>query len=280
MSEREREMTKGNEKKKLRTRLVRSVRIPMIALVPVFFLLYGPLKGEAPLENPKPMTEESIKAGRDVFFEYCAGCHGRRADGRGLQSLNLEPRPQNLRNAEFVDYLTDDRIYTSVAGGVRGTAMPPFELLISADKRWDVANYIRSLTAGDATGLPNSVAYQKVDSDIRNPLPETEQGLSEGRNLYMNYCASCHGAKGDGRGVIAPNLIPAPRNLVVVISFGERPFIDYLTDARIYDSVTNGVPGTSMLPWIGVLDDEERWRIIQYLRARADAVREKGDVVF
>lgn len=95
-----------------------------------------------------PSTPESIAAGKAVFFEYCAGCHGRRADGRGPQSLNLEPRPQNLRNAPFVAYLSDDRMYGSISGGVRGTAMPAFELMITADKRWQVIHYIRSLQGG------------------------------------------------------------------------------------------------------------------------------------
>jgi hypothetical protein len=66
-----------------------------------------------------------------------------------------------------------------------------------------------------------------------------------------------------------------PRNLVVVTSWGEKPFIDYLTDARLYDSVTNGVPGTSMLPWIAVLSDDMRWHVINFLRSRANEERDK-----
>lgn len=220
-------------------------------------------------ENPRPMTEASVVSGKEVFFEYCAGCHGRRADGRGLQALNLDPKPQNLRNAEFVVYLTDERAFSSIAGGVRGTSMQPFELLVSEERRWDAINYIRSLTKGDATGIPNSVAYQEIPAELKNPVPESAESASRGNKLYLNYCASCHGAQADGKGLIAPNLVPAPRNLVKVISFGERPFIDYLTDARLYDSITNGVPGTSMQPWIKVCTDEDRWHIINHLRSEA-----------
>ena len=85
-----------------------------------------------------PVTPESIRAGESVFFEYCSGCHGRRADGRGPESLNLDPKPQNLRNAQFVKHLSDERIYTSVSGGVRGTAMPAWELALPAERRWNV----------------------------------------------------------------------------------------------------------------------------------------------
>ncbi len=227
--------------------------------------------------NPVQPTEESVKTGEDIFLNYCAGCHGSRADGRGEQALNLSPKPQNLRNAPFVSYLSDHRIYTSIAGGVRGTSMPAFDLLIAAEKRWHVINYIRSLTADDRLNIPNSIARQQVAEDLKNPVPPAEESIASGRKLYMNYCANCHGPDADGAGVIAVNLSPVPRNLVVISSWGENPFIDYFSDARMYDSITNGVPGTSMLPWIGVFSDRQRWDIINYLRTQAGKRIEKID---
>ena len=220
--------------------------------------------GGAPVSPP--VTPESIRAGELVFFEYCSGCHGRRADGRGPESLNLDPKPQNLRNAQFVKHLSDERIYTSLSGGVRGTAMPAWELALSAERRWNVIHYIRSLTSDDTIALPNGIARQTVDPGAKNPLPVDERTSAAGRKIFLSYCASCHGQKADGHGILAPNLVPAPRNLVAVTSWGEKPFIEYLTDARVYDSVTNGVPGTSMQPWIGVLDDVQRWQAICFLR--------------
>ena len=171
----------------------------LTGLLPGFVMLPYLLRGDgvttrpAPRKNPTPMTAASISAGKATFFEYCSGCHGRRADGRGQQALNLDPRPQNLRNPEFVKYLTDERVFSSISGGVRGTAMPPFELTLSEEKRWDAINYIRSLTAGDSKGLPNSQKIQPVAPDTRNPLTRTPEVVQAGRTLFMNYCASCHG---------------------------------------------------------------------------------------
>jgi mono/diheme cytochrome c family protein len=221
------------------------------------------------------VTPESIRAGESVFFEYCSGCHGRRADGRGPESLNLDPKPQNLRNAQFVKHLSDERIYASVSGGVRGTAMPAWELNLSAERRWNVIHYIRSLTADDTISVPNSIARQPVDPGVKNPLQADEQSAAAGRKVFFSYCASCHGQKADGRGILAPNLIPAPRNLVAITSWGEKPFIEYLADARVYDSITNGVPGTSMQPWIGVLDDVQRWQAICFLRFEGEREKKK-----
>jgi len=233
------------------TRLHRvSHLVAVQGIIAAALALAGPLlaAGDGGAPAAPPSTPESVRAGEAVFFEYCAGCHGRRADGRGPESLNLDPRPQNLRNAQFVRHLTDERLYTSISGGVRGTAMPAWELELAAAKRWNVIHYIRSLTADDTITVPNGIAFQSVDPAAMNPLPADEANAAAGKRIFLNY----------------------PRNLVAVTSWGERPFISYLADARVYDSITNGVPGTSMQPWLGVLTDAERWQAICFLRHEGD----------
>jgi mono/diheme cytochrome c family protein len=219
--------------------------------------------------NPIERTAESIKRGEAVFFEYCSGCHGRRADGRGPQALNLVPKPQNLRNAAFTRSLSDERLFSSISGGVRGTSMPAFEMLYSAERRWDVINYVRSLTEDYALRIQNAPLAEKVPAEYPNPVPADERSVASGQKLFQEYCASCHGSKADGKGAVAASLTPRPRNLVVVTSWGESPFMNYLSDSRVYDSITNGVPGTSMSPWIQVTSAQERWHIINFLREEA-----------
>lgn len=224
--------------------------------------------------NPIEMTAESVEIGEGVFVEYCAGCHGRRADGRGRQSLNLNPKPQNLRNAPFVKYLTDERLYSSIAGGVRGTSMPAFDLILDQDRRWHVINYIRSLTAHYELDLPNAIVHRPISADATSPVAMDDAVVAIGKQKFSLYCVSCHGENGDGKGPVAANLVPAPRNLLVIASWGQKPFIDYLSDARLYDSIANGVPGTSMQPWGGVFADQEVWEIIQFLRFEASQQKE------
>lgn len=252
----------------------------LLILISSFMIIEHSLLAQSgnKLETPS-ITSESIKDGEATFFEYCSGCHGRRADGRGPQALNLKPKPQNLRNAQFVKYLTDERMYSSISGGVRGTSMAAFELTLSPNRRWNVIHYLRSLTSDDTLKLSNSIAYQTVLPDAANPINISESSISQGKRIFYNYCANCHGEKADGKGIIAPNLIPEPRNLVAITSWGEKPFIDYMSDARMFDSITNGIPGTSMLPWIGVLSDEERWQTINFLRAEAKKQLDKENEV-
>jgi mono/diheme cytochrome c family protein len=249
--------------------------VPMIIVGTALLLIISQMQlfGADEMKAP-PSTPESVAAGKAVFFEYCSGCHGRRADGRGPQSLNLVPKPQNLRNAQFVKYLSDERLYTSISGGVRGTAMTAFELTLTPEKRWHVIHYIRSLTADDPIRIPNGLDFQVVKGGTKNPVASSNESIATGKELFLNYCSNCHGPSADGKGIISPNLTPMPRNLVTVASWGEKPFIDYMPDSRLYESITNGVPGTSMSPWIKVMTDEERWSVINYLRDRAREERE------
>lgn len=40
-----------------------------------------------------------------------------------------------------------------------------------------------------------------------------DDDMAQGRALYLRYCASCHGIKGDGYGPVAPALKTAPADL-------------------------------------------------------------------
>jgi cytochrome c oxidase cbb3-type subunit I/II len=227
------------------------------------------------IKNPSPMDPESIKRGTEIFINFCSGCHGLRADGKGPQSYHLDPKPKNLRNAHFIQHLTDKRIFFSVSGGVRTTSMPAFELMLFEEQRWDAVNYVRSLTADEKITISNELAHVSVSEKIKNPLKASAKVIEEGKINFMYHCASCHGKKADGKGVTSVNLRPAPRNLVAIRSWGEKSFTSYMDDHWMFDSISNGVPGTSMAPWGAALNTEERWSIITYLRAEAASEKKR-----
>ncbi len=51
-----------------------------------------------PDTNPVAMSAESVARGEQIFLQRCTGCHGRKADGKGPNSLDILPHPRNLRN--------------------------------------------------------------------------------------------------------------------------------------------------------------------------------------
>jgi len=99
-----------------------------------------------PDHNPVASSASSIAHGEQIFLQRCTGCHGRKADGKGPNSLDILPHPRNLRNSWFVDRLTDRRMMESILYGVQGTAMPPWiDYGLSQQDVGDIMNFIRSL---------------------------------------------------------------------------------------------------------------------------------------
>jgi mono/diheme cytochrome c family protein len=76
---------------------------------------------------------------------------------------------------------------------------------------------------------------------------------------FQMLCARCHGTKGQGDGVIAPYLDPKPRDLT------KAAFMKTKSRERLIASVRNGVPGTSMAPWGGVLDEQAAGALVDWV---------------
>ena len=86
---------------------------------------------------------------------------------------------------------------------------------------------------------------------------ETRQGAY----IYQNYCAVCHGDKGDGQTRAKNGLNPPPRNYTTPEAAIE------LTRERMIHSVTNGRPGTAMIAWGSELSRAEIEGVVDYIRA-------------
>ena len=99
--------------------------------------------------NPIASSSESVNRGEGLFLQRCTGCHGRKADGKGPNSLDMLPRPRNLRNRDFLNSVTDRRLFESLLYGVQGTAMPSWiDYGLTEKEIGDLVNYMRSFDKG------------------------------------------------------------------------------------------------------------------------------------
>lgn len=99
-----------------------------------------------PETNPVADSRESVTRGETIYLQRCTGCHGRKADGKGPNSLDILPRPRNLLNAGFINTASDKRLFEAILYGVQGTAMPPWiDYGLSKEDVGDLVNYLRSL---------------------------------------------------------------------------------------------------------------------------------------
>ena len=102
-----------------------------------------------PESNPIAYSNESIDRGEKIFLQRCTGCHGKKGDGKGPNSLDILPRPRNLRNRDFMTSISDRRLFESLLYGVQGTAMPPWiDYGLTEKEVGDLVNYLRSFEKG------------------------------------------------------------------------------------------------------------------------------------
>jgi len=118
-----------------------------------------------PEQNPVASSAESIQRGEQTFLLRCTGCHGRKADGKGPNSLDISPRPRNLRNSFFINHVPDRRLFDSILYGVQGTAMPSWiDYGLTKDDVGDLINFIRSLN--QQTVPPSSEKTPNLTSEV------------------------------------------------------------------------------------------------------------------
>ncbi len=101
-----------------------------------------------------------------------------------------------------------------------------------------------------------------------SPRETSPEDLAAGKLLYEDHCSQCHGEAGDGQGVMADLLHPRPRDFRRGIFKIRRTVQGELpTDQDLFRIISNGMPGTSMPAWAGLLSDPQIWQLVDYIKS-------------
>jgi putative copper export protein/mono/diheme cytochrome c family protein/peroxiredoxin len=103
-----------------------------------------------------PYNVASIAHGLALYRTHCAVCHGPGGRGDGPDAAALPKRPADLTAPHTNDHTAGD-MYWWLTHGL-GTGMPGFAGALSADDRWDLINFIRALSAGEAARSLTDIA--------------------------------------------------------------------------------------------------------------------------
>ena len=96
--------------------------------------------------------------------------------------------------------------------------------------------------------------YEKAKTEVKSPLVKDETNLEGGKKMYTIYCASCHGKKGDGNGVLAQR-----EKFTGIPNYKDRD----ITEGSIYHVIMHGKG--LMGSHASQLTNKERWQIVQYV---------------
>jgi mono/diheme cytochrome c family protein len=95
---------------------------------------------------------------------------------------------------------------------------------------------------------------------LLNPFAADLAAIDAGAQIYAGNCASCHGDGGRGDGPAAAQLQPPPADLTTHLAPGKH------SEGEIFRWIRDGVPGSAMPAFGEIISEENRWRLISYLR--------------
>lgn len=100
-------------------------------------------------------------------------------------------------------------------------------------------------------------ARMRAGMRLRNPVAATPESIRNGKTLFGTYCATCHGPHGRGDGPMVGKVMPSS-DLHTARLRNQR-------DGYLYATIRSG--GLVMPAYAHALSVEERWDVVNYLRA-------------
>ena len=204
---------------------------------------------ELETSNPAEFAESGWPTAAQIYYQNCFYCHGDLMGGAGMFAHALNPIPTNFQDPGTIAMLREAFLFWRIAKGAPGmpeeggpwqSAMPAWENFLSEEEMWNVILFLYDFTgykpAGRGDALMALTPPAPLSQPPLTPVPvergrvvvldpgassfsapsrlqdgrTTEGGL--GQEVYVKWCAHCHGDQGDGLGVAASRLNPKPRD--------------------------------------------------------------------
>jgi cytochrome c553 len=91
--------------------------------------------------------EPMLRRGEERFNIYCAPCHGRTGDGKGIMVARGLLAPPSYHQ-DRLRHIPDGQLFTTITNGIRN--MPGYYAQIPTDDRWAIVAYVRALQLSQA----------------------------------------------------------------------------------------------------------------------------------
>jgi len=106
-----------------------------------------------------------------------------------------------------------------------------------------------------------NLAIPKTARNQKNPIEPTPEATQEGREYFLDQCASCHGIDGSGRTQVGLNLYPRVPDL-------RAAGTQSLNDGAIHYIIENGVQLTGMPAWGNPHGEpsSKGWKLVLFIR--------------
>lgn len=166
---------------------------------------------------PAPLTPAATRKAELLLRDHlpCLGCHTLNGSGG-----KVGPDLTTVRTRRSADYIA--AIVADPARVIPAAAMP--RTLMLPATRDLIIRYLQTRPGNAAGGVPAPASA---------PVP-APPATADGAALYARWCASCHGAKGQGDGPNAAALPIKPAAHADKATMSQRP------DDTLYDTIAGG----------------------------------------
>ena len=157
---------------------------------------HGHAPGQARmLISPVAQSSEAIDAGRRIYAEQCASCHGADGNGDTRRGRTMRVKPADLRSAA-VRALTDGELFWTLTHGIPGSGMPAFDTDLSETERWQTVAFLRQLSAGASTRAV-TVAFRAMvgDAPISCGATYEDIGITKSRLNVQDFRFYVHAVR-------------------------------------------------------------------------------------
>ncbi len=93
----------------------------------------------------------------------------------------------------------------------------------------------------------------------KNPLPETDEVLSQGQQVFLGSCALCHGPDGRGATSVGSHMDPPAMDLT-------SAHVQHWSDGELFWIIRNGVRLTGMPSWKSSVSEDDTWKLARFIR--------------
>jgi len=238
---------------------------------------------------PSAPSAEMLEAGKRVYFTKCVWCHGVDGAGDGPGADRLWPRPRNFNQGTFKIRHTasgelplfdpkktesgQNDLFETVTHGLPGSAMPPWEGILTDEQRLQVLSFVTTELIKDRSFQDKETETQTVlQLATLTPKAATEESIKRGSELIVEKkCIECHGVEGRGDGN-AFNLKDdwgfsiQPADWHKCWNFrGSRQ--DPYNVKNIFRTFSTGINGTPMPSFADTTSVDERWDIANFVNS-------------
>jgi putative copper resistance protein D len=181
----------------------------------------------------------------------------------GLHDQPVWPFPIALSSAGIV--LTRGAWLVLIAAAVAAALGLAATALAMRRQRWlFAAASVVAIVLASGVGLRPFVVEAFPTSFMHSPIRYGALSVARGLPLYAENCVLCHGPYGYGDGQAAASLPIKPADLTGAHLFHHG-------EGTLFWWVSHGIEGTPMPAFADKLSESQRWDLLNFLRAQADA---------